>query len=500
MLADPADSLQIPTPGLTSKWLTAWSLEAGALGSSSGSTPFWLQTNQYGTIPKTAPVALLKASAQRDYVPAGAGKRRKTDWGYGLELVGWGGASNQLLVAQAYIKARLGIFELSAGRRRQIVGLAESPLSSGSFIWSGNSLPIPQIQLSLPEYVPLSFTKNFLALKANFAHGWFGDGPYVQGSYLHQKAVYLRLGKPQAKVKAYGTFTHFVQWGGYAPFLESDPTISFNGQLAQSWDAYLNVVVPVKTDALKNLSKFTTFDQNRVGDHRGTAEIALEYNNAHGTIWAYQQHFYDVGRKLYNFRNIEDGLYGLRYLSNKPYSLINEVVLELLNTGNQGVIQFGRYLGGEPENYFLNAQYPESWSYQGRTLGSPFLSQASDTRADLPRIPFAGYTLSNQLIAGNWGINNNRVWVIHGGLSGWFTKGSNVRIKASYSKNYGAFGADFPEGTTQLSVLAGLTQSLRWLKGSSLLLSLGYDRGLLLATHEQLGGYVGLRKEWGKPR
>lgn len=472
-------------------------VELGGFASSSPATPFWLQTNQYGVVPNTAPAGLLRLQLSRDYRQESLVKRRKTDLGYGAELAGHLGQPNRLLLVEAYLKVRWGAVELFAGRRRQRVGLAESVLSSGSYIWSGNTLPIPLVQIGLPEYLPIGFTKGWVALKGFIGHGWFGNDQYVQGSYLHHKAIYLRLGRPQARVQVYGAFTHFAQWGGYAPFLEQDPTSSFSGQLPQSWDAYVNVVLPLKTDALKNRTRFTTFDQNRVGDHRGTAEIAVDIRLAGGTLRAYQQHFYDVGRKLYNLRNIEDGLYGLRYgrVRSRP-GFLRELVLELFNSGNQGVMQFGRNLGGEPENYFLNSQYPGSWSYRGRTIGTPFITQSSQTAQHLGRLPFSGTTLTNQRIDGVHGTNNNRVWALYGALSGRLGPRWGLESKVSFSRNYGTFFAPFPAGTNQWSALGSLIH--RGAKGTQLLVSVGYDQGQLLANPQQVGGYLGLRKSWGR--
>ncbi|MGF7216318.1 hypothetical protein GGR92_002483 [Spirosoma lacussanchae] len=479
---------------LTGKRSTRVSVEAGGFVSSSGLTPFWLQTNQFGVVPATAPSGLLRVGMQQTYRQGAS--PRKTDWGYGLEIAGQAGSSQGVILAEAYLKARLGVFEVFGGRRKQIVGLVESPLSSGSFIWSGNALPLPRVQVGIPDYAPLGFTGNWLAVKGFFAHGWFGDGRYVQRSYLHQKAIFLRLGKDRSRVRLYGAFNHQSQWAGYAPFLEMDPATSFGGQIANSLDAYLNVVVPMKTDALKNLSKFTTYDQNRVGDHRGAAELALEVKAGKWSILAYQQHFYERGRKLLNFRNIEDGLYGLRLLNTRKQAAVQEFIVELFNSGNQGYMQFGQHLGGEHEEYFLNGQYPDSWSYRGRTMGTAFISQARDTNPALPRLTFEGTTADNQLIQGIHGINNNRVWALYTGISGNLGARWGYVAKASFSRNYGTLHLPFPAETNQLSTMASLTKSIRWLSGSTMLLSVGYDQGKLLANPVQYGGYLGLRKEW----
>ena len=474
-----------------------WQAEVGGLSSSSGRTPFWLQTNQYGTVPKMAPTARLRTSVSQDYYqPDSLGRRPKADWGFGVELVGLLGQTQQLLLAQAYLKGRWGVFEFFGGRRQQLMGLGQSSLSSGSFSWSPNALPLPRLELSIPDYAPLGFTGERLALKGFFAHGWFGNAAFVQRSFLHQKAIYLRYGREQARLKLHAGFNHQAQWAGYAPFLETDPTSSFGGQIADSFVAYLNVVIPLKAKALKNLSKFTTYDQNRVGDHRGSAEAAMEIRLGGGTVWLYQQHFYDLGRKLYNLRNIEDGLYGVRFVRPQPHHLLGEVVVELFSSGSQGIVQFGRPLGGEAENYFINGQYPDSWSYRGRTIGTPFITQASDSHPGLERTTFSGYTAANQLISGHYGINNNRVWALYAAVAGALGSQWEYELKASYSKNYGTFSLPFEEVVRQFSAAGSLTKATPWLGGSALLVRVGYDQGQLLTYPAQVGLYVGLRKEW----
>lgn len=478
------------------------SIEVGALIANTPTTPYWLQTNQYGIVPKASPAGLLIATLSSDYRYDQRRPRRLTDWGYGLQFVGQltdasrASEPSRVLVAQAYAKFRLSIFEVWGGRRRQVVGLAQSPLSSGSYIWSANALPLPRIELAIPEFTPVPLTRGWLAIKGFYAHGWFGDTRYVRGSYLHQKVLYARLGKAESAVRLYGAFTHQAQWGGYAPFLAWDPRVSFNGHMPTGPEAYLWVVVPIKTQALKDLSKFTTYDQNRVGDHRGSAEAAIDVRLPHGTITHYQQHFYDLGRKLYNFRNIEDGLYGLRFTDNRPDRLITEALVELFNSGSHGIVQFGKPLGGEAENYFLNGQYPDSWSYRGRTLGTPFMSQAADVNPNLPSIPFVGYTKDIQRISGRYGINNNRVWAVHSGLSGALGRHWRYTTKATYSKNYGSFMLPFPPGTNQFSGLLSVTRTMQWPTPSTLITSVGYDRGKLLPNERQVGAYVAWRKTW----
>ncbi|KAF4530856.1 hypothetical protein B566_EDAN018889, partial [Ephemera danica] len=58
-------------------------------------------------------------------------------------------------IQEAYAKAKWKAFELYAGRRKEIQGLVDTTLTSGSYIWSGNTLPMPKIDLSIQNYTSL---------------------------------------------------------------------------------------------------------------------------------------------------------------------------------------------------------------------------------------------------------------------------------------------------------------------------------------------------------
>ncbi|WP_373511125.1 hypothetical protein [Persicitalea sp.] len=109
---------------------------------------------------------------------------------------------------------RYGAFELYAGHRREIVGLVDTTLTAGSYIWSGNALPVPKVQLSIPDYTPVLFKNKILAVKGQYSHGWFGSGDSTRNYYLHQTALYVRLGKPSWRFRMHGGFNPPGPMGG----------------------------------------------------------------------------------------------------------------------------------------------------------------------------------------------------------------------------------------------------------------------------------------------
>jgi Capsule assembly protein Wzi len=409
-----------------------YSLEAGAYSSAYGNTPFWLRANQYGIVPLESNFVTLRGDIHSDYKKATSKeadyKLSKFDWGYGLNVVGNLGKQSDLFIPEAYIKAKYGKFEIYAGRRKEIVGLVDSTLSSGSYIWSGNALPMPKIQISTPNFVPLGFTQGFLSFKGNYAHGWFENSRTdVKNFYLHQKSLYFRLGKPDWKFKFYGGFNHQVQWGGELLYPDPNNTFSIKGQVGSSFNDYLNVVTG-RSLADKVDSTVSSIDAgNRGGNHLGTIDFLLKFKMKSSELMIYRQNIYEDG-SLFYLNNISDGLNGLSITFCRPLKKINirKITIEYLSTYSQG----GTSGGGEQSNsrlrgydeYLNHGQYIDGWSYFGFGIGTPFVT---NTYTD--KIPKA--TLM---------FNNNKINLLFLGLILNVNSQTELNFKFSYSNNWGA--------------------------------------------------------------
>ncbi len=373
------------------KRVIKYGLEAGTIISSTGETPFWLRANKYGTVPLTSPVFTLGGSVSSDYKKAVTKedqyKLSKFDWGYGLNVVGNVGKENQLLIPEAYMKAKYGAFEIYAGRRKEIVGLVDTALSSGSYIWSGNALPIPKVQISTPNFVPLGFTGGFLSLKGSYAHGWFENSRTdVKNFYLHQKTLYFRLGKPDWKFHFYGGFNHQVQWGGELLYPDPKNIVSKDGKLPSGFNDYIGVVTGKSLAVESDTSKFGLNDAgNRAGNHLGTIDLGFNITAGGIRILFYRQNIYEDG-SLFYLNNISDGLNGLSISnfknSNSNSINIRKITFEYLHTLSQGGSS-GPGLNSRTrgqDDYFNNGQYQNGWSYYGKSIGSPLLIHSDDIK------------------------------------------------------------------------------------------------------------------------
>ncbi|MCE7058868.1 capsule assembly Wzi family protein [Dyadobacter sp. CY343] len=462
--------------------------EVGGLVSSNEDTPFWLRTNQFGIIPTESPAVILSAGVRKRYVFFDSlnNERRKFDWNASVNPVLTYNKTNsaKVLLPEAYASVRFKNVELYAGRRMELMGLGDSTLTSGFYSGSGNALPIPKIQIGTIGFTPLRFTKNFVAIHAAFSHGWFGTN-YLDGVRLHQKFIYIRLGKPKSATKYYFGLNHNVLWAGEGDYLRENPTLAINGKLPSSWKLFPNVLLAYTPKNWYEKNGYGGFDSYRLGNHLGSYDFGFETRIRGHKLFVYHQHpFEDVSSMI--FLNLPDGLYGVNL---KPASTNNttglrvtHLTLEFLTTKDQSGPTF--YIPGSKfqgaDNYFNHSQYIQGWSYQGSAIGTPFIAPAADmdqSKLKNPRF-----------------YPNTRVNVWYAGALGKLGKSWEFGLRGSFSRNFGMPGARFNPVRSQLSLMASSQYQLPKLQKTSIILRLGGDQGQVFTGN--FGGYLGISKRW----
>lgn len=468
---------------------TRYHAEAGGIVSSSSRTPFWLRANQYGVVPLSSPTGFLRLGTHATLRPDSS-LNKKWSLGYGAEVVANGGRVSEALVPEAYVTGTLGKFYAYAGRRREVIGLGDSTLSSGFYAWSQNALPITKVQIGTNGFVPLGFTKGLIAINALYAHGWFPATDSMRNSFLHQKALYGRLGKPNWKIKLYGGIVHNAQWGGRSDFI---PNHSRNGRLPSSFRDYLYVVSVRQPNTLVS-DDFTAHDgMNRFGNHLGSIDLGIEWSGKFWNGLFYYQHAFE-DKSGTAFKNGADGLFGLRLKNGSAGPVrgfrFRQLLVEYLTTKNQGgmTMNVGNRQFQGLDDYFNNFQYLDGWTRRRQTIGTPFITPRREVQADLQNPYVRPYSI--------WTLANNRVDMLHLALMGEFTSGLKVQSRVSMSRNYGLYRVPFRTTEGQFSGMLGLTWPLRFLGGSELQTAIAYDQGGLLPP--STGGWLSLRKSLGR--
>ncbi len=429
-------------------------------------TPFFLHSNRYGLVPENGGVLYLNARVAKEYDTL----RHNFDYGFTVEPHLNAGKASQFLLPQAYVKGKWKFLEVYGGRRKEIVGLTDTLLTSGSYIWSGNALPLWKIQAGIPEYTPL-LKNGLIAVKGAMAHGWFDSGrPVTRQVKLHQKWIYMRLGKPAWKAKVHAGFNHQVQWGGESPFFSVD------GKLPDGFANFQYVFFGTRNpDPNAPISEFD--GENRVGNHLGTMDLGLEIKTEFGGILVYRQNIYEDG-SLFFLNNITDGLNGLTLTFN-GFPLLRRINLEYLGTMNQGGSMFvtGKNVPGQlrgRDNYFNHAQYRDGWTYKGRVIGTPLIR-----------------TLYYSWDDPEYQIDNNRVEMFQWALAGRLPLEIDYVLKGNYSTNLGTYQFPF-KARTQSSFLLALQKNNT--ASSAVRVELAYDRGTLLPV--SAGVNVSYIKSW----
>ena len=176
-----------------------YKIETSATVSGGHNTPFWLVANKHGLSSIRKNNAYLDAGIFRDLE-----KDKKFSYAFGLEMVGASRFTSKFFIQQAYVDLRYRGMEISVGSKERGNEMKNDQLSSGSMTFSTNARPIPQVRVSIPEYIPFPWTKNWLHIKGHVAYGMFTDekfqerftagrSKYTKETLFHSKAAFLKV-------------------------------------------------------------------------------------------------------------------------------------------------------------------------------------------------------------------------------------------------------------------------------------------------------------------
>lgn len=437
-------------------------VEPSASVSIGRTTPFWLVSNRQANLSLSKGNLLGSAGMAADFDTV-----RHISFGFALQTSIRQSNKTDFWLPEAYAKLKVYMFELSAGNRNYHFGNQDPLLSSGNLLWSGNVRAIPQISIAVPEYT--SLIPGFVEVKGFLSHGWVNDNDSVKNYYIHHKNGYIRLGWKNFPVKISYGLEHVAQWGG---------TSSKYGKLPSSLKDYYKVFFA------RGGGDDAPYDEqiNRLGNHIGSKNYAIEYFGEKINISLYWQYMFEDASKD-RWENISDGLWGMSLeLKNNP--VLKRVCYEFVKTNNQsGPIHnwvdndsVHIHIGGN-DNYFNNYVYQAGWTYEGYTIGTPFITSSV-------------YNNASQGLR----LQNNRIIAHHLGFSGSITKKVAFLAYASYVRNYGTFSLNSFNGKKEnLSFLLQLDITcnryidlIRCALGSDFGKMYGNNAGIFLSMRKNL--------------
>lgn len=380
--------------------------ESGFNSTIGGQIPFWNISNRYGVVPTDNNSAYTRVILISD-----SNTSQPFYVNYGLDVLGNTHNSGSVYLHQAYINTKVYFFNVLAGKKEEIFGNQDSSLSCGGLIWSNNAQPMPKIGIYIKDYITVPFTLHFIELKGGISHGWFGKQPYVKDTYLHHKYFYIQLGGKLPFHIHYG-LQHVAEWGGK----ETATGKIFPG----GFDTFYRVFFAKDANGYEYLPDGTPV-KNEIGNHIGSRNYGLDYQNEKFKISAYYQTVFEDGSGQ-NWHNAPDGLWGMQ-LKFKKQKLLSKIVTEFIHTSDQSGRKnwdslAKKELGGN-DNYFNHGIYKYGWTYNGLTIGTPLITSP----------------VINPLINSNQ-IYNNKVVGYNLGIEGTISKVS-YKLLGTYIFNYG---------------------------------------------------------------
>ena len=422
--------------------------------------PFWFTSNRQGLSPTNSSGIMLDLGLE-------GGMRFPSQFyfNYGMEVAVAANYQSDFYLQQAYIEAGYKWFDLSIGAKERWGELVNNNLSSGALTWSGNSRPIPQIRLEVPEFTRLGILGRLVSLKGHIAYGWYQDSNWRAGRAAmysnppqytdkilhHSKSFFIRIGDAERFPLEFTLGVEsYAQFGGTRHNMRTwstDPIIE-TYEYPHDLKAYLEIFLPVNNpgeqtkdngntlgswhlafDLTMKKWKYRLYYEHFFEDH--SSMLGIEYKaNANG-----QKEFISYGVK----RNWMDGLFGIEV--NAPDGLpFKNIVFEVLNTRGQcGPIY--RY----PSDVIIQAvdgrdnmyrhEFYSSYSHYGYLNGTPLLVSPIYNRN------------------GALDIKSNRSIAFHLGIDGNISECLGYKVLATHTSHWGSYDYPLSEREEITSVL-----------------------------------------------
>ena len=176
---------------------------------------------------------------------------RRFSYGFGLDAMASFNDDVPAYIQQAYASLRFLALGLTVGSQEEYSLLWDKALSSGGWVWSGNSRPIPQVRIGIPEFVNFPWTHGTVQVKGEIAYGRFVDDKYQRhthgakenyttGLLYHRKNLLLRFGKTNKRFYGIVGIDMAAQFGGKT-YKGNKLVLDFPSDIKQ----YFKVFVPL---------------------------------------------------------------------------------------------------------------------------------------------------------------------------------------------------------------------------------------------------------------
>ncbi len=428
-----------------------------------GRPTHWLYSNQWGAINPFGNGTLISPKIAYDI--------RFTDWldfGVNLQSAHYLPWDNQIL--EGYTQIGLWDIDIWAGRKRYTIGALDEELGSGSFFLGRNAIPDWSAGIAVHEWSDFPFTSGYLRVKGGLTHKWPMNMSDALNPLLHEKWAYISSGRLPVNISA--GVAHMAYYGGIQPSGTPIP------------NDYLRVFF---ARGAAESSGFRGEEVNVLGGHWGIIEVSAETDmSGYHIKGSWQKMINDRISFADGFKRNKDNIFGLTIET--PGNLVKKIHVEYIYTTVQngegipdpiapdGSFQAVPLWEDDVEGFLLtyfDAAYLEEnyglvpgsslttvdallvleqeWNngfkYGGRSdYLNKYLYQEGFTNFSQPlgnpfmlTRPMWNALTDTTALFGNEFVVNNRIILLHMGLSGTLPKQINYRFMTSFSRNFGNF-------------------------------------------------------------
>lgn len=442
-------------------------------------TPFWLISNRGGLGSVKPDFGFVRGAAH-----AMGAITDRWSWNAGVDLVASWRSESAFLVRELYGAIRYRDFQLTVGSKLTSDRLVDQKLSSGDLLFSGNSLPIPQAMINMPDYMYIPGTKNWLAFKAFFSFGMFTDSKwqkdwvnpkykYNQDVLYHSKGLRIKIGNiDKFPVDFEGGLEMAAQFGGKQ--MLGDKVVH---KFPTGFKDIIKVIIPEGGGGADTPGEIS----NVYGNHVGEWSARVNWHNPIGNesmFSVYYLHFFEDHSMMFFDYVWHDGLLGTEVkLPKNPF--VSKIVYEYFYTKDQAGPVYWDHTAEIPEqvsgldNYYNHGLYG-GWQTWGMGIGNPML--ISPIWNDDHSISF----------------KCNRVITHHMGISGDPAPQLSWRMLGSYTRGWGTYWQPYKCVRRNVNFLVEADWHPYSLKGWSGIIALGIDRGSMLGHN--IGAMFTIRK------
>lgn len=444
--------------------------------SSGQNTPLWLVSNMQGLGSPKRNFGFARAGAFKDI-----DSTKRFSWGVGIDLVGAWRSSASFHIQQLYGEMNYRSIRIIIGSKELWCSHNDPKLSSGSLLFSGNALPIPQVRVGIVNYAPFWGTMNWLNVKGYLSYGIFSDSKWQQSwtatnskynknMLFHSKGLWLRGGNTEYfPILADVGIEMATQFGGTA--YHDGKMVHMKIGFKEWWRAFF----PTYSTQETLLGQLSSVEGNMVGQYT----IGLQWlpKDKDWNIRAYFEHYFEDQSMMTFEYGWKDGLWGLEGTLPKN-CFVSKIVYEFLYSKDQAGAVNNDASDKVPEqvsgrdNYYNHSLY-SGWQHWGLGIGNPLMISPI-------------YNADHNLI-----FYTTRIIGHHFAIAGKPSKELDYRLILSHTLNWGTYSHPLPEVMNNLNGLLELNWHPQKLNGWYGGITLAFDSGNLLGKSFGVGLTIG---------